>query len=192
MFSIFFMWQILMGDATHEHFYAYKGRDPQARESKQLATTMILYFLYVTASFYIMILLLNMIIAIMGNAQAQRTELGRRVIYRHQLEQIVRFIYRFDNDVRLKAWSSKPTEDDNSCLQIMRKYWLKLLGDESKPTDNRVLMHKMKFPRYLTVAYRRSVEPESELDSMNAKLDFLLSGAANQQQMKLDMYKLEQ
>ena len=42
------------------------------------------------------------------------------------------------------------------------------------------------------MAYRRSVEPESELDSMNAKLDFLLSGAANQQQMKLDMYKLEQ
>lgn len=167
-----------MGDATHEHFFAYKGREKQAFESTQILTTMILYVLYITASFYIMILLLNMIIAIMGNAQQQRTELGRRVIYRHQLEQIVRFIYRFDNDVRLKDWSSK---DDSSCLKVLLQSWMWLLGERSEPTDNRVLMHKKKFPRYLTVAYRRSVEQESELDGMNAKLDHLPSIAADQQ-----------
>merc|ERR1711998_602319 len=56
-----FVWQMLLGDASHETFFEFKGK-----QSGSL-TPYILYFLYLVASSMMIILLLNIIIAIMGN-----------------------------------------------------------------------------------------------------------------------------
>jgi uncharacterized membrane protein len=71
-----FVWQMLMGDATHDEFFEFKAKQSESW------TPYILYVLYLLASAMMMILLLNIIIAIMGNTQTTRTELGRKVIYR--------------------------------------------------------------------------------------------------------------
>ena len=57
------VYQMLMGDAQHESFYKYQLRKPEV-ESK---TPDIMYALYMASSFFIMIMLLNIIIAIMND-----------------------------------------------------------------------------------------------------------------------------
>lgn len=42
-----------------------------------------MYALYLGSSFFLMIVLLNIIIAIMGNTQTIRQEFGRKVIYKN-------------------------------------------------------------------------------------------------------------
>ena len=56
-----------MGDAQHEHFYEYKSRYTGS------ATPLFLYGLYLIASFVVMIMILNIIIAVMGEVQLSRT-----------------------------------------------------------------------------------------------------------------------
>lgn len=110
--ALMFVYQMLMGDATPEFFLAYSARvDTSDGDDKTIAwfennsyTIAILYALYLASSFIIMIIMLNIIIAIMGDTQSKRSELGRAVIYRNQLQTILRNFYRFDYQVTLKDW----------------------------------------------------------------------------------------
>jgi hypothetical protein len=81
--AFLFVYQMLMGDATHEYFKHYEARKPGAEGDPNSITPYILYVLYLGASFLVMIIMLNIIIAIMGNTQTVRTELKRKVIYRN-------------------------------------------------------------------------------------------------------------
>lgn len=155
--TFMFVYQILMGDATHEHFLEYKGKQSGSW------TPYILYALYLVSSATIMILLLNIIIAIMGNTQAERTELGRKVLYRSQLLTVVSRIYKFNQDVTLEDWIDR--ENARGCCDT-------LFGRDYAEENalNRVKFFQKKFPRYLTIAYSRATEPESELETLTAKM----------------------
>jgi hypothetical protein len=96
--AFMFVYQMLMGDATHEYFYEMKTKKTGS------TTPMIMYVLYIFASAAIMLVLLNIVIAIMSDTQATRTGLGRSVIYKNQLQTVLDRIYRFDHTVDVKTW----------------------------------------------------------------------------------------
>lgn len=137
--AIMFVWQILMGDATHENFFDYRSRFTDS------PTPYFLYALYLIASFIIMIMILNIIIAIMGEVQVERTNLGRAVIYKKQLAVVLDSIYKFDDQVRLKSWFNRP-----------------ILSDTADPVDK----YKQMFPRFLVVALNRKAEDDNEVTQL--------------------------
>lgn len=148
---------MLMGDATPEYFNAYSARVESDDPWEQSTTPNIMFIIYFLASFFIMIIMLNIIIAIMGDTQGKRTALGRLVIYKGQLATVLDRYYRFGPDLNLDKWT---TDDSGSCCGKRI--------DES----NLVEIYQQKFPRYLTVAYTRQAESESEwatLENMQAK-----------------------
>ena len=84
--SFFYVFQMLMGDASPETIWSYaakqKQEDPYLDDyENSMWTPYILLVVYVMASFFIMVIMLNIIIAIMGEVQGQRGEKGRAVIY---------------------------------------------------------------------------------------------------------------
>ena len=73
--AFLFVYQMFLGDATPEFFAAFKAK---VRNS---ATMYVLWLFYIPISFLLLVVLLNMLIAIMGDAQSSRTEHGRAIIY---------------------------------------------------------------------------------------------------------------
>ena len=71
-----YMLNFLFGNADDEPFYAYEGKSEM----------MIMYPFFIIGGFVILILLTNVIIAIMSDAQARRTADGRAVIYKAKLQ----------------------------------------------------------------------------------------------------------
>jgi hypothetical protein len=53
---------------------------------------------------------------------------------------------------------------------------------------DRVGFYQKKFPRYLTVAYARDTEPESEIDSLKMKMNEATSMV---EQIKLETFQLK-
>lgn len=169
--ALFFVYQILMGDATPEYFLAYSARvdtsevGPDATSDEELIahvensgyTIFVMYLLYLAASFFLMIIMLNIIIAIMGDTQAKRSELGRAVIYRNQLQTVLSRFYQFDYQVALNDWQARHEGKGKYA-----PYFVSSLVEKG----NKIQKYECNYPRYLTVAYNRSTEPESELETM--------------------------
>lgn len=141
-----FVYQMLMGDADHSYFFEHKGKFSGS------PTPWVLYLIYIASSFFMMIVLLNIIIAIMGNTQTVRTELGRKVIYKNQMATLLRQIHRYNYRVNLTNWMKRADEEKNGCWCCART------GSDE---HNQVQVFQGQFPKFLTVAYRRSTDPES-------------------------------
>jgi hypothetical protein len=73
--TIIFVYQMLLGDTSHDGFMDFK----QSQNGSY--TWVLLYIVYVFATLSIVLVLMNIIIAIMGEVQGQRGEKGRAVIY---------------------------------------------------------------------------------------------------------------
>lgn len=73
--TFMYVYQMLLGDASHDGFTAYKQVDNGSY------TWLFLYIFYIAASLVIVLVLMNIIIAVMGEVQEQRREKGRAVIF---------------------------------------------------------------------------------------------------------------
>ena len=157
-----------MGDASPETIWSYaakqKQEDPYLDDyENSMWTPYILLVVYVMASFFIMVIMLNIIIAIMGDTQSKRTELGRAVIYKNQLRTILDSFYRFNDRVNVDRWVGTRTG----------KY--RITPGKELDEENLVKVYQAQFPRYLTVAFKRSVEEEDDtttiLDLQGKQMD---------------------
>ena len=102
-----YIYQLLMGDASHSAFLEYSATSESGEGHPKSITPYILYVLYLIASFLVTLIMLNIVIAIMGNAQAMRSELGRKVIYRNQLKTVIQRIHKFKHTVSLEDWMDR-------------------------------------------------------------------------------------
>jgi hypothetical protein len=78
-----YVYQMLLGDASHDGFLSFKQYDAGSK------TWLVLYLVYLFASVAIVLVLMNIIIAIMGDVQSQRGEKGRAVVYATQLKVVI-------------------------------------------------------------------------------------------------------
>ena len=81
--TFIYVYQMLLGDASHEGFTAFKQVDNGSY------TFIFLYVVYFAATTAIVLVLMNIIIAIMGEVQAKRGEKGRAVVYATQLKVVI-------------------------------------------------------------------------------------------------------
>jgi uncharacterized membrane protein len=82
---------MLLGDASHDGFLAFKQVDAGSW------TFLVLYIIYFGATLAIVLVLMNIIIAIMGDVQAQRGEKGRAVVYGTQLKVVIEQYAKFNH-----------------------------------------------------------------------------------------------
>lgn len=102
-----FVYQMLIGDATDEYFLEYNARTASADGEPGSLTPYILYALYLISSFLLSLIMLNIIIAIMGNTNAVRTGMGRKVIYKNQLETVINRIFKFKHEISVTDWTDR-------------------------------------------------------------------------------------
>lgn len=88
--SAIFVYQMLLGDVDPSAFLSFKQLESGSY------TFLFLWIVYIFASISIVLVLMNIIIAIMGEVQGQRGEKGRAVVYSTQaklvLEQYPMFV----------------------------------------------------------------------------------------------------
>ena len=113
-------------------------------------TPAVLLVVYVMASFFIMVIMLNIVIAIMGDTQTKRTDLGRAVIYKNQLRTVLDRYYSFGDRLDLDKWEG------------LRNGKYRNTPGKELDEENLVKVYQAQFPRYLTVAFQRSVEEEDD------------------------------
>lgn len=85
---------------------------------------MFLWLIYVAGSVIILLVLMNIIIAVMGEVQGQRAEQGRATVYATQAKVIIEEFSRFKDKTEMRGQTN--------------------------------------WPRYLTIAYRRTEEEEEK------------------------------
>lgn len=70
---------MLLGDASHDGFLSFKQIGKE--DSTDSYTWVFLYVIYLFATLIIVLVLMNIIIAVMGEVQAKRGEKKRAVVY---------------------------------------------------------------------------------------------------------------
>jgi hypothetical protein len=79
-----YVYQMLLGDASHDGFLAFK------QTALGSYTYLVLYIIYLIASLMIVLVLANIIIAVMGEVQSMRTDKGRDiVVYATQMKVVI-------------------------------------------------------------------------------------------------------
>lgn len=93
--SAIYIYQMLLGDADPSSFFAFKQIDSGS------FTFLFLWVVYVGATIAIVLVLMNIIIAIMGEVQGQRGEHGRAVVYSTQAKVAIEQYSKFKHMILL-------------------------------------------------------------------------------------------